>query len=174
MSRLALTLLLLGCASVLVGSESDELREKAKAVRKEAATLADRGRVDEAEKLEQHALRLLEAAETGEHSSPWSGGEVPPQFRPRAEELERAGRKLHHLRVAAENLKLAGAQDLTHETLKKAEAMERDIHGAKQTLAEDIRRSQGLDQGHVLQELRAEIGALRAEVRELRERVEHH
>ena len=44
-------------------SESDELREKAKAMQREAAELAERGHGEEAENLERKAIAMLEEAE---------------------------------------------------------------------------------------------------------------
>ena len=56
--------LLLSCFSgVARASQVDELREKAKAMRKEASALAEKGNKEQAEKLEKESMKLLEAAE---------------------------------------------------------------------------------------------------------------
>lgn len=61
--------LLLGFCLVALGvsplsaSESEELREKAKAIQREAATLAENGHKEEAERLQAMAKELLQAAE---------------------------------------------------------------------------------------------------------------
>jgi hypothetical protein len=99
--------------------------------------------------------------------------DLPPEFRPQIEQLEAATRRIHHLRVAAENLKLAEAHDLARELVERAEAMERDVQGAKMQLAAQMHKRQGGDQvPDVIRELRAEVERLRAEVNELRQQVE--
>lgn len=55
--------LVLMCVTPLRASESDELREKAKSILREAATLAEKGHKDEAEQLQAKAKELLQAAE---------------------------------------------------------------------------------------------------------------
>ena len=53
-----------------LASESDEIREKAKAMQREAAELAKHGHHEEAENLQRKALGLLEEAERIEHHYP--------------------------------------------------------------------------------------------------------
>jgi DNA repair exonuclease SbcCD ATPase subunit len=99
--------------------------------------------------------------------------ELPPEFRDQAEKLEAATRRIHHLRVAAQNLKMAEAHELAHEIMKKAESMERDVQEGKKRLAAEIQKAHGGEHGpDVVRELRAEIERLRAEVKELRQKVE--
>jgi chromosome segregation ATPase len=99
--------------------------------------------------------------------------ELPPEFRAQVEKLEVAQRRIHHLRVAAENLKLAEAHDLARQIMEKAEAMERDVREAKEKLAAEIRKFQAEKQRpNEVQELRAEIERLRAEIKELRQKVD--
>jgi polyhydroxyalkanoate synthesis regulator phasin len=87
--------------------------------------------------------------------------------------LEAATRRIHHLRVAAQNLKMAEAHELAHEIMKKAESMERDVQERKKRLAAEIQKAHGGEHGpDVVRELRAEIERLRAEVKELRQKVE--
>lgn len=71
---------LLLTVSLARASESDELRERAQAVKKEAAELAKAGRGEEAEKLARKANELLEAAERLE-------GKGPKGLRPEFEKL---------------------------------------------------------------------------------------
>ena len=69
MSRLKmvfLSLTMLTLAGVLWASEADELREKARAMQREAAELAERGHREEAENLERNAIKMLEEAEKRE------------------------------------------------------------------------------------------------------------
>lgn len=100
--------------------------------------------------------------------------EIPPQFRARAEKLKHAARRLEHIRVAAENLKAAEMHDMAHELMKKAEAMEHEMHAAKMELAELIRDGERKDQEPKgeLRKLRSENEQLRHEMKELREVIE--
>lgn len=236
LSGMILGLLLLCCGGILFASEADELRKRAKAMRKEASVLAERGNKEQAERLEKEAVALLEAAERMELKTKGRGEkgdrpdidkevrqlkgrlydllakkqklkeakapekalaevreqiagterelqtiqahhagrvELPPEFRDQAEKLEAATRRIHHLRVAAQNLKMAEAHELAHEIMKKAESMERDVQERKKRLAAEIQKAHGGEHGpDVVRELRAEIERLRAEVKELRQKVE--
>ena len=229
---LVLGLLLLCCDGVLLASEADELREKAKAMRKEASALAERGNMKEAAQLKNEAAKLLEAAEglglTGKVAAKSKtemrarhpkerlqdllaqarklketnasekelaevreqiagvekelaslrvrrGGkaELPPEFRPQIEKLEAATRRIHHFRVAAENLQAAEAHDLARELMERAEAMERDVREAKTQLAAEMHKRDGEEPGEdVVRGLHAEIERLRAEVKELRQQLD--
>ncbi len=62
-SGMILGLLVFCCGGVLFASEVDELRERAKAVRKKASISAEQGKPDQAERLERESAELLEAAE---------------------------------------------------------------------------------------------------------------
>jgi prefoldin subunit 5 len=108
---------------------------------------------------------------------------LPPELRAHAEKLEAAVRRIHHLKVAAENLKMAEAHDLAHDIMEKAESMEREVHEGKKRLDAEIqnfrlgehwqRREHWPE--HVMdivQALKTEIEHLRAEVKELRQNVE--
>ena len=238
LSAMLFGVMLLSCGGVLLASEADELRERAKEVRRRASLMAEQGDREEAERLEKEAIALLEAAERQEakakkhvdkrdrpgidkevhhlkerlhdllakerklkeasateqelaevreqiagterklrqlHARHGEQGEIPPAFRAQAEKLEIAGRRIHHLRVAAENLKRAEEQDLAHSLMEKAEAMEREVQLAKERLAAEMHRAPEHQREHgpdVVRELREEIQRLRAEVRELREKVE--
>ncbi len=98
---------------------------------------------------------------------------VRPEFREHAEKLDVATRRIHHLRVAAQNLKMAEANDLAAELMKRAEAMEREVHEARKRLTAEIQKARGPEPGEdIVRELRAEVERLRAEVRELRQRLE--
>ena len=65
LSGMILGLLLFCFGGVLLASESDELRERAKAMRKKASVIAEQGNKEQAERLEKEAVELLEAAEPG-------------------------------------------------------------------------------------------------------------
>jgi DNA repair exonuclease SbcCD ATPase subunit len=228
--------LLLLCGGVLFASEADELRERAKAMQKEASVLAERGNKEQAERLEREAGELLEAAERMElkakgrgeqddrpgidkevqrlrerlqdllakekelreanasekelakvreqiagterelhaiHAHHAGQGKLPPEFHAQAEKLEAASRRIHHLRVAAENLKMAEAHDLAHQLMEKAEGMEREVQDGKKRLAAEVQKVHSQEHGpDVVRKLKEEIERLRAEVKELRQQVE--
>lgn len=243
MSRSVLTRMILGLAllggGALGASESDELRARARGLRKEAAVLAERGDKDKAERLEREAVQLIEAAEKMEmkakgrgergesgdrpgqdqdvqrlkewlqdllskekamrkaqapekelaaireqiakteqklkavQSRPPGPGKIPPQFQAQAEKLAAAGRTIHHLRVAAENLKMAEAHDLARQLMDKSAAMEREVEEAKKQLAAEIQNTQGGDRGSdAIRDLKLENERLRAEIKELRQKLE--
>jgi hypothetical protein len=230
--------LLLSCFSGVVrASQVDELREKAKAMRKEASALAEKGNKEQAERLEKESMKLLEAAERMERKDKERGekrdrpdidkevrtlkdrlndlaakerkmkeakapkqeiaevreqisgtereldmihlrhagkAELPPEYRPQAERLEAVARRIHHIRVAAENLKLAEAHDLAHQLMEKAEGMERELKEGKQRLAAEMQKIQGVKDGpEIGRDLRAENERLRSEIKELRQKVEN-
>ena len=187
--------LLLSCSSGVVrASQVDELREKAKAMRKEASALAEKGNKEQAERLEKESMKLLEAAERMERKDKERGekkdrpdidkevrtlkdrlkAELPPEYRPQAERLEAVARRIHHIRVAAENLKLAEAHDLAHQLMEKAEGMERELRDGKQRLAAEMQKLQGVKDGpEIVRDLRAENERLRSEINELRQKVEN-
>lgn len=238
----ALTICLLFlCGPHLSASEKDELRERAKAMRKEAAALAEGGNPEKAEHLLQEAKQLLEAAERAETKAEPRGKTEPraegherqaheqevqhlkerlrdlhaheQELRdakaseqdlaearertvgteqelqrflarraqsmaahergPQAERLAAAQRRVHHLRVAAESLKLAEAHDLAMEIMRRAENMEREIQEAKRRLMTEMHAGQEEPHGPGnVRELKAEIERLRAEVNELRQQAE--
>jgi hypothetical protein len=98
---------------------------------------------------------------------------IPPAFHPQAEKLETFARRIHHMRVAAENLKLAEAHDMAHQIMEKAEIMERELHEGKKRLAAEINNSHHKQEGlDIMRDLRAELEQLRHEVKELRQQVE--
>ncbi|HUP78643.1 MAG TPA: hypothetical protein VM260_08735 [Pirellula sp.] len=232
-SGMILGLLLICSGGFLYASEADEFRQRAKALRKEASELAERGNKEQAMRLEIESVELLAAAERlemktkpigdeGRHagiekevrhhremlndllakqqklkaakaregelaevneqivgrrrelqaiqSAVAKRGEHSPEFQVQVEKLEVAARRIHHIRVAAENLKMADLHDLAVQLMEKAASMERDVQDAKKRLAVDMQNQKGSeDRPDEQQEMRSEIARLRAEVKELRE-----
>lgn len=234
--------LLLSCwAATTWTSEVDELRERAAAMRKEAAVLAERGHEKEAERLEQGALKLLEAAERQEQSArdgreaekhpekhpgidhelshlkarlgellaherklraakvpeqelaevreQIAGTEreihalhehrlhqgglpgIPKELHPHMEKIEAATRRIHHLRIAAENLRLAELHDLAQKIMEEAQKMEQEVQQARQQIEAEMNKAHSsAHEPEIVRELRGEIERLRAEVLELRQR----
>ena len=228
---LTIALLLVG-ATTLRASAQDELREKARAMQKEAAALAERGRGDAAERLSREATELIEEAERQEirarekgprpeiereighlkgrlqdllakegelreRDAPEperaevreqiagterelvalreriGGGKPRPEFEAQARKIEEAARRIHHIRVAAENLKAAEVHDLAMKLMEKAEIMERDLREAKERLAGEMdRRGKPDPRDAEIRELREQNERLRGEIRELRQNLE--
>ena len=107
------------------------------------------------------------------------GHEIPPEFRERAEKLELTGRKIRHIRMAAENLQAAEMPDMAHELMTRAENMERDLVHAKEELMvqmkqrdEQKKQSNDSEGNPELNELRAQNEKLRAEVQEIRRAID--
>ena len=101
--------------------------------------------------------------------------EIPPQHREHAEKLEQASRRIRHVRMAAENLKTAEMHDMAHELMNRAEAMEKELHAAKEELAHAIEASMKAPRpevGDEIHKLRNENEHLRSELNELRKAVE--
>lgn len=236
-------------ASPLWGDETKELVERAKGMKKEAAMLAEKGRVDEAEKLERAAKELMQQAEKAEvkkaevqkKSKPGAEGAekkerenlggnlkerlqdliakerqmsesgaapealagiremiakterqvemirqrgeasegmvkrgIPEELQEQAKKIEMGMRRVRHLRVAAENLKMAEMHDMAMELMKKAEAMEREVVAHKERIASEFGMRGGRPKGEelpaALRELREENERLRAELNELRKK----
>ena len=142
-----------------------DLLNKERIMRDEHASLSElmkvRGEIADIER----ALNKIQAqqAERGEHR---------PEFRAQIEKLERVGQRLHHLRVAAEHLKLAEEHDLAHKLMEKAADVERDVHAAKLRLAAEMHADSehhGADRPDLVVKLKVENERLRAELRELKQ-----
>ena len=121
--------------------------------------------------MRKHIVHVEHELASLAHHAEWD--KVPPEFRPQGKMLEAAIRRLHHLRVAAENLKMADAHDLATQIMEKAEEMEREVGEGKKRWAEVMEKVQGGElKADVVRELKDEIERLRAEVKELRQEVE--
>ncbi len=238
LSGMILGLLLVCCVGVVLATEADELRERARALRKKAAISAEQGNKDQAERLENEAVNLLDSAERqgakarerGEqrgrpgidkeahhlqerlqdlrarerdlrerpgseleladvrqqiagterelkqiHAHHAGQDELPPEFRAQAEKLEMATRRIHHFRVAAQNLKMADEHEISHRLMEQAAAMERDVQEFRRHLEAEMQKAHDRHEDHgpdVIQELKAEVERLRVEVKELSRKVE--
>ncbi len=228
---LTIALLLVG-ATTLRASAQGELREKARAMQKEAAALAERGRGDAAERLNREATQLIEEAERQEVRARDNGprpeierefghlkerlqdllarqrqlrekdapeperaevreqiagterelaalrermGDGPPrpEFEAQARKIEQTTRRIHHIRVAAENLKAAEAHDLAMQLMEKAEAMEREVGEAKERLVREMeQRGKPDPRDAEIRELREQNERLRGKIWELRQNLE--
>ncbi|MHB1556902.1 MAG: hypothetical protein ACYC61_05400 [Isosphaeraceae bacterium] len=97
------------------------------------------------------------------------GGEPRPEFEAHARKIEEAARRIHHIRVAAENLKAAGIHDLARKLTEKAEILEREVRDARERLARQAQHPRRPDPRDAeIRELRRQNERLHAEIRELR------
>ncbi len=102
-------------------------------------------------------------------------GKHRPELNAQAEKLEVVSRRIKHLRVAAENLKMADEHDLAQKLMEQSEAMDRDVQRARQELAAEKHQAKehhGEYGPDVVRDLKAEIERLRAEIKELNSKVE--
>lgn len=101
-------------------------------------------------------------------------GQHPSHESP-SHDLEQAERKAHHLRIAAENLELAGERDLAHKLREQSEQFVAKIRREREQrekahAAREAADQQGVAAARQIAELREEIERLRSEIRELREK----
>jgi hypothetical protein len=219
-------------ASASFGSEADELREKAQAMKREAVELKERGRVQAAEDLARKAAELAEAADRLEgkrpkvseqeieklhghlkdlldkerrmkearaperdlaeireriaktereidglraaHKKQVEGRKGPGPHPEMMAKLEEAGRRIKHLRIAAEHLHAAGAADLAKQIMEKADAIEREAREARMRMMKEAEHRGGPEMGGIpaqIEELRREVERLREEMKELGQHV---
>jgi hypothetical protein len=253
-ARILCGILIFASAVPLWADETKELVERATGMKKEAAMLAEKGHVDEAEKLERAAKELMQQAERAEmkkaevkkaemkkkeqpkaegvekkerenlggnlkerlqdllakeremsesgappealekirgmiaqaerqvneirqrgEQSGWGGKRgIPEELQEQAKKIEMSMRRVRHLRVAAENLKMAEMHDMAMELMKRAEAMERETVAQKERIADEFGMRGGKPRMEELpaamRELREENERLRAELNELRKK----
>jgi hypothetical protein len=103
-------------------------------------------------------------------------GPNPEEQRQReiAGKFEEAGRRITHLRIAADHLRDAGAQDLAVQVMQQAAKMEREAHEAKIHMAAEAEHRGHVEPGSIpaqLDELRREVGRLREEMKEIGQHV---
>ena len=180
-------LLLFGPTTFLVASEEDERPQRARRpeLQREIGHLKERlqdlvateRRLKEANAPKQELVEVLKQIIGIErelnqlHAHRARRRERRPEFREHAEKLEVATRRIHHIRVAAENLEAAKLHDLAGELREKAKSMERDVREAKKHLAAEMKKTQAAGLGRVVNELREQVERLRDEVKELRQQV---
>lgn len=144
----------------------NELLSRQKRLKQEGAPEPEQQEIRAMIETKENELRMVRAHQNAKP-------DVPPAFHPQAEKLEILARRMHHIRVAAENLKLAEAHDMAHQLMEKAEIMERELHEGKQRLAAEINNSHHKQESlDIVRDLRAELEQLRREVKELRQQVE--
>jgi protein subunit release factor A len=162
-------------ATLLYADSVDQLRDRAKSLQTKAADLADQGKKEEASKYVQEAHKLLDAADRAEKERGSQNSKDIP--RSALQQLEQGGQRVMHLRVAAENLRAAGANDLAEQLTRQADDMERELRQARQSFAAKYSQSQDQDQTgsrtlrDEVEELRRQVEQLRMEVQEMRKQL---
>jgi len=149
-----------------LGPERERLRARLDELKDAIHRAREAGRADEAERLEREARELMQVAQRMMEQRPGEPGR-------RGEEGERE-RRLHHLRVAIENLRAAGmhepAEALTRQLeqgLRDAPPGERGLPGAP--IPPHFER--GLQElREQMQDLRRQMDEMRQHLRELAER----
>ena len=114
---LFLSITLLTLAGVLWASEADELREKARAMQREAAEIAEQGHREEAENLERNVIKMLEEAERLERNRPDQ----------RDAEIRELERHLEGLRREEREFKETGNKEGLADVRREAERAEREL-----------------------------------------------
>ncbi|MEO1529317.1 MAG: hypothetical protein AAFX06_28185 [Planctomycetota bacterium] len=156
-------------------SESDELRERARAMQQEASLLADRGHVAEAEQLERKAIAMLEEAE---------------QFERRGHrddrEIQALKERLVKIRIEQQEMQRSGSVERFNDLSLEAEKIERELlsgeHHEHDDLPDGIARRlehMGAAMEHLheagLHEIAAHVEEIaEATERELHEQHRHH
>lgn len=116
----AIALSLFTVTAFVWASESDEIREKARAMQREAAELAERGHGEEAENLERKAVAMLEEAEHLKRHRPDHPEAEIREMQERLEMLRMEERELEEVGGKKERI-----ADVRHE----AERIERELRG---------------------------------------------
>jgi hypothetical protein len=122
----------------------------------------------------QTERQVNEIRQRGEQSG-WDGKRgIPEELQEQAKKIEMSMRRVRHMRVAAENLKMAEMHDMAMELMKRAEAMERETVAQKERIASEFGMRGGKPRVEELpaamRELREENERLRAELNELRKK----
>lgn len=149
--------------------DADVLRERLEdlkvALMKAREASASEQEVHELEaQLQQTKKHLMEVSDRQKSDAP-----ADREQQERNKKLELAMRRVRHLHVAAENLKAAEMHDMAHEIMQKAEAIERDVHAARE---EERTRHRQHSEGEVadeVRELRQENERLRNALKELQQ-----
>jgi hypothetical protein len=143
-----------------------DLREKQKKLVEAKASEQDQTEVREQITRTERELSALRERLAG-------GREPRDEFEAQARKIEEAGRRIRHIRAAAENLKAAGMDDVAQKLTEQAENMERDVRAARERLAGQREGRGGADPRDAeIRELRQQNERLQAEIRELQEKLE--
>ena len=145
--RIAFSLcLLLTTVGILTASEADELREKAEILRREAAELAELGRMEDAERVGREARELYKKAEMLHRQ----------QRTPRSGEIAEVRRRLEQ--ISMEQRELAGREGAEHRIQELREEAASLKNVIRELMSDNERRREdgGEDRPRVDRDRRAE------------------
>ena len=155
-------------------NEINELRQRLKGLTEKAQALKESNNEEGLAKLREHKAaierELAELEGRQEKKIAPKHGKQPTKL---PEGLEDAARRIKHIHIAVENLRAAGMHDVAEEAARRAEAMERELHQARErAVNEQSSGKKGSNkQADPLDELRHELQRVRAELNELREEI---
>ena len=107
-------------------SESDEIREKAKAMQREAAELAEHGHKEEAANLKRRAIAMLEEAERLQHHRPDQRQAEIMELKELLEKLRQEEKKLGE--IAGEKERLADVRGKAKQVEMELRELSRQPH----------------------------------------------
>lgn len=136
LAGMVLGILLVSGLGMPIASEADELRERAKAVRKEASAMAERGNKEQAERLEKESVELMQAAQKLEGRTK---GRSEKANRP---DIAKAVQSLH------ERLNDLHAQE---RKLKETKAPEKELAEVHERIAQTERELHAIHKHHAEQ-----------------------
>lgn len=145
-----------------------DLLAKERSMREDKATESELGKIRGEIADIERALHKVQFQHAGKL-------EHRPEFRAQIEKLERAGQRVHHLRVAAQHLKFAEEHDLARKLMEQAEVKERDMHAAKQRLASEMQSDVGHNiaiRSELVTQIKEENERLRVELREIKKNLD--
>lgn len=159
LAGMVLGILLVSGLGMLIASEADELRERAKAVRKEASVMAERGNKEQAERLEKESVELMQAAQKLESRTKGRGEKADRT------DIEKAMQNLH------ERLCDLHAQE---RKLKESKASEKELAEVHERIAQTERELHAIHKHHAGQAEQHPVLRGHAEQLEAASRRIHH
>ena len=145
--RSSFTVCILLFASISVqGSEADEYREKANAIRQEAAELAALGRNEEAKKLAREAAELYKISEQIRHKHQDTGQTEVREMKRRIEQLMREERELANSEEARPRVREIRAE--REELVRALQEIASDMRRRDSERGEEHHRGEMRDQEH--------------------------
>lgn len=141
----------------------DTAKEREQHEARERALAAMEQRIEELRKSGGDQAKIAEAERQAEHLRA-QAGPGPKPFRPERvlrQPQPEAARRLEHMRAAVEHLRQAGLEDQAHHVNEMANRLQQDLHHEVREHASDPMR-----------EIMGQLGELRREVSELRERLD--
>lgn len=155
-------------------NEISELRQQLKAFTEKAHALKETNNEEGLAKLREHKAAIeRELAELEGRQRKKLAPKHGKQSGNVSEGMEDATRRIKHIEIAVENLRAAGMHDVAEEATRRAEAMERELHQARERAHadQDGTKKGSNKHGDPLDELRHELQRVRAELNELREEI---